>query len=78
MNAATKTDRFTALLRTRVSETYGSAIATGMLGATVISGLVRGVAFQILAGQDDSVDVAVVLASLESAVHVVTEQFGGR
>lgn len=70
MNTATKpaTDRTLNTLRTAWEKTYGRAFRGELLSYAVIPDLVRGLAFQQLAAQDESVDLRKVQFKLGEAV----------
>ena len=60
-------------LRTRFTEKYGAAYRAGFIGREIADGLLRGLAFDLIASQDESVSLDVVVRRVEAAVASLSE-----
>lgn len=68
MNTATKSDRTLNTLRTAWEKSYGRMFKADLLSYAMIPDLVRGLAFQQLAEQDESIDLRRVQLKIAEAV----------
>ena len=66
-----KASRLAYNLKNAFCAKYGAAFDAGMLGATLLDDLVRGLAFTVLAAQDESTSLNDLLPHVEAAVEIV-------